>query len=1465
MSNTPCPIIAIGASAGGLEPLKEFFTTMPSDAGAAYVVIQHLEPKHESFSAQILARVTKMPTVQVSDGMQINVDHVYVIVPNTYLTIKDDVFVLSEPTLDHGLRLPINAFFTSIAQQYKQHAIAIVVSGTGSDGTQGLQAIKENGGLAFAQSPSSAEYAGMPKSAIDSGLVDIVCSIKEMPKQIIDYLKHPYLKKSEQNHESALKKDIIQTNRILSLLQSRTGHDFKVYKKGTLGRRISRRMSLLNIKTLSDYLDYLRNHDKEVNLLFKDLLIGVTAFFRDPEAFDALNEKVLAPLVESKAEDELIRVWVPGCSTGEEAYSIAILLFEQLEKSNKYCNIQIFASDIDEQALSHARAGLYPQSMFTLFPKQRLNRFFSKEDQSYRVSKGLRESITFATQNLVSDPPFSNLDLISCRNLLIYLNTDIQRKVLALFHFALKQDAYLFLGHSETCSQQANLFEPLSKKWRIYQRCITANANSLEFPIGLRSPASRLPIDQVKQTPKAQLNFANLAQMHLLQEFAPAAVLVNEKYQVLHFWGPTSGFLEQPSGAPTNEIFSLVRKELRPKLRAAFRRVITEKKRIIVDDVFMMREGSKVKPKIMLKPIQASHTSAILILITFEISSEQKIIESPKSESDKATDKALIQQMEDELYTTREDLQSNIEELESTNEELQASNEEAMSVNEELQSSNEELESSKEELQSMNEELTTINCQYKDKVEELAKSHDDISNLLSSTEIATIFIDSQLRIGRFTPATKALLNLLVTDIGRPLGDIRLKFDDKKLLDEVKQVIDNLVPLESEIINEKGDYYLKRIRPYRTQDNRIDGVVISFIDITQSKLAQMPALRLATIVKDSNDAVISLSPKGDILIWNHGATQMYGWTEQEALKLNIQALIPSPKRSDFKSKMQQIISHSSQRCFDSQRISKNGRIIEVSVTLTPLFNKNGELIELATTERDITDQKGREAALKASEANFRALVESAPDALIIVNEKGRIEITNSQAEILFGYQKDELIKMRVEQLIPTRFHSSHVVNRVKYSKHPQARSMLGADSSICAITKTGVEIPVEVSLSPIKSDHGTLVSAAVRDISSRKELEKTLLNAKLEADSALKAKSRFLSTASHDLRQPLHSLSLLNKALLKSVTDPQSIKMLKLQNESLMGMSQLLNALLDISKLESGTVSVNRSLFSLKSLLEQVTAQFYAEAKEKGLKLDLKVSDEFVFSDEDLVKQLIYNIVSNAIRYTNKGSIEISAVVENNSVKVSIKDTGMGIPSDQIANIFEEFHQVNPDPQLRHGGLGLGLAIVNNIAKLLNTNIDVVSKVGAGSTFSFVLPLASVSQTKIQLAEVTSSDPIIEHSVVLLIDDDPSVLEASQMLLSMEPELSVEAVSSPLAAYAITKKIKPDLIISDYHLNDVQYGIDVIKAIRKQFKEVIPAILISGDTSLQASDIKEEKIESLVKPIDPDTLLSKIKQLLAKHD
>jgi PAS domain S-box-containing protein len=826
----------------------------------------------------------------------------------------------------------------------------------------------------------------------------------------------------------------------------------------------------------------------------------------------------------------------------------------------------------------------------------------------------------------------------------------------------------------------------------------------------------------------------------------------------------------------------------------------------------------------------------------------------------------IIQALEDELHRTHADLQSKIKELESSNLALELANQEVMSVNQEFQLSIEEFESSKEELQSINEELITVNSQYKDKVVQLALSNDDLANFLSSKDIATLVVDATFKIKHFTEATCGLLSLISTDIGRPLTDIRPKFNDPALLDDAYKVMSQLLPIEKEIFTDDGDCYLRRILPYRTRHNKIDGVVINFIDITARRRADDQIRRLAAIVRDSNDAVTVMDLHGKITAWNKGATKMYGWSEQEALLMYIYVLIPTSLHKDVTLMLQQIANGNDVFSMETTRITKDKCKIDVWLTVTPLQDKDGHIVAAAIIERDITKRNQLQANLLASEANFRALVESAPDAMLIVNSEGAVELANTQAERLFGYNKGALIGITIEQLMPDRSRHKHKTLRQQFFGKPRVRIM-GAGQELFAQTIKGDEFPVEVSLSPIETDSGRVVSASIRDVSERIIIEKSLRDALKRADSALATKARFLATASHDLRQPLHALKLLNRALLSRTTDPSSQKMLNIQNESLSGMAHLLNSLLNISKLDSGNVGAKMSHFEVKPVLQRMQAEFELEAVNKGIDLRLKVTGDIVISDPDLLAQLLQNLMANAIRYTHTGFIDLSCVTQHEQVLIAVQDSGVGIPEKEIAHIFDEFHQVNRDPQERHGGLGLGLSIVQRIAMLLGIQVSVSSAIGQGSCFSFVLPQGQLNTTELTQAKLIAPLTTVANSHILLIDDDAYVLEATQMLLSTQNGFNIKTATSPPEAYESLNQVIPDLIITDFHLNHAETGIDIIRTIRKNTGEMIPVILISGDTSASMEPLTNEEnfIEVLVKPTNGEELINTAQKLLSKKN
>jgi two-component system CheB/CheR fusion protein len=816
--------------------------------------------------------------------------------------------------------------------------------------------------------------------------------------------------------------------------------------------------------------------------------------------------------------------------------------------------------------------------------------------------------------------------------------------------------------------------------------------------------------------------------------------------------------------------------------------------------------------------------------------------------------------MEEELKSTREDLQSNIEELESANEELQAANEEVMSVNEELQSSNEELETSKEELQSMNEELTALNSQLKDKVEELAKASDDMANLLSSTEIATLFVTMDLKVGRFTPPVTRLMNLIASDSGRPLSDIRPKVLDPHLLEDARRVLEQLSPAEAEVLMEPDQCYLRRILPYRTRDNRIAGAVITFIDISERKRAEADAQRLAAVVRDSNDAVSVYDLEGRIIAWNRGAERMYGWSEHEALGLNLRSLVPEAERTQALAFVQRLLQGETVDSFEVKRLCKDGRELEVWLTATAIRDAAQRITAVATTERDITERKRAADVLRSSEARFRALLDSAPDAMLIFNVQHQVQVANIQAQRLFGYPKDGLIGKSVGQLMPERFGAQHLKNQVAYLADPKLRAM-GSGLDLFVLTQAGEEIPVEIGLSPIATEQGTLVSAAIRDITEQKRAEKALRNAKIQAESALAIKARFLATASHDLRQPLQSLNLINAALLKTAKEPNTREMLTMQSEALASMSRLLDSLLDITKLDSGTVVAMKKDITVQSVFQSLRVTFEAKARERGLDLTFEQSTACVRSDPNLVGQLLQNLIANAIRYTKQGFVKVTCKPEGEQVRIAVSDSGIGIPATELAHIFEEFHQVGRDSQERNPGLGLGLAIVQRVASLLETRVDVTSELGRGSTFSLLLPLSDAEPLAPAARPRALETAAPTGGTILLVDDDPGVLGATNLLLSLEPGFEVMTATSPPEAYSVLERLTPDLIITDFHLDHPDSGVDIIRAARTRGGRSIPAILATGDTGSSMGRLNIENLHLISKPVDANALIGLVHQLL----
>jgi two-component system CheB/CheR fusion protein len=1298
------PIVVIGASAGGLDAMKKFLKAVPADSGLAYVLVPHLDPRHESLMVELLAKQTSMPVREAADGERIRAQHVYVIPPNKYLAINRRRFALSAPPTARGLPPAIDHALQSAALDLGDAAIGIVLSGTGSHGVAGVQAIKAVGGLVLVQEPTSAEFDQMPRNALATGLVDYTLAPEKMPDMLARYARHWRTTPADETAFSP--KALDGLHRVLALLQARTRHDFRHYRKSTIMRRIRRRMALLQIDDWDPYVAYLRDNADEVVALLRDLLIGVTAFFRDHGAFAALADDVIPKLVLRATPESPVRVWVAGCASGEEAYSIAILLLERFRAADKVASIQIFGTDIDERALEVARQGIYPDTVAAAVSPERLKRFFVKvDDRRYQVSKQLRDSVVFAPQNLISDAPFSRLDLISCRNVLIYLEPRIQEKVISLLHFSLNEDGYLLLGPAESIGRPQGMFEAVSRKWRLY-RCVgPVRRDLVRIPIaasdGRRARgAAAWPV----QPPAIAL--PQLMQKVLAEEFAPAAVLINRDYEILLLHGPVVDYLEFPAGELTKNLLAMARQGLRTRIRTVCQRAQHEGRTATEADARVRRNGGYVGCTVTARPITELKEGSRLLLVVFEDQSAEPTAQVPEV-APRAEESPFVAQLEKELRTTHEELQSTIEELETSNEELKAANEEVTAMNEELQSTNEELETSKEELQSLNEELATVNGQLREKVEDLDAANTDLTNLMSVTGIPTVFLDKKLRIKRFTPPIAKLWNLMATDVGRPFRDLAVRFKDDALLDDAEYVLSTLAGAEKEVHSDDGRWFLRRILPYRSGDGRIGGVVITLVDITKRVAAEAQARRLATVLLDSNDAVTVCDLDGRITAWNDGAERMFGYSEMKALTMNMREIVPAELQARLSDVLEQI-KRGESLSFETQRVKRGGDVLDVWLTATPLRDETGAVIAMATTERDVTARHRAEetvralnetleqriaertAALRASEQRVRAVLDAATDAIVTIDKDGKIQTMNKGAEAMFGYSAEEAIGRDVSLFMPAPHRENHgaYLRRYRETREPH---VIGRVRELTARRKNGEEFPIQLSVTEVPGID--LYTGIVRDVTELRALQEEIVRvATLE--------QRRIGQELHDnTQQELTGLGLLAESLSDSLRRGGGAGN-ELADTLAAGLAE---ANRRVRALAKGLVPVPIDKEGLMVALEELTRRTENEHR-IACRFDCPKPVQVV--DDSMALHLFHiaqEAVTNSVKHARAGTISVGLYGDDRSLSLQVRDDGVGIDRQP------------------HAGDGLGLRIMEHRCGLIGGQFSVRSQPTGGTLMTCLVP------------------------------------------------------------------------------------------------------------------------------------------------
>jgi len=934
------PIVGIGASAGGLEALEQFLSNVPENSGLAYIVIQHLDPTQKGMLPELLQRITKMKVFQITEHMAVNPNCVYVIPPNTSLSILNGILHLVKPIEIRGLRLPIDFFLYSLADDLQERAVGLILSGMGSDGSLGLSAVKERNGITMVQDPATAKYDSMPRNAIDSVLVDIVAPANVLPAKLIDLLKHIPAAKSDPDMEM---KDLSSIEKIIIILRTHTGNDFSLYKKNTVYRRIERRMAIHKIDKISLYVHFLQENPKEVDILFKELMIGVTSFFRDTLVWEKLKESVIPEIIAKMQTGSVLRAWIAGCSTGEEAYSLAIVFKEAIEtiKPHREFSLQIFATDLDKVAIEVARKGIFPLKIAADVTPDRLKLFFVKTDEGYRVNSEIREMVVFAQHNIIMHPPFSKIDIISCRNLLIYMDIELQKKLIGLFYNSIKPDGIMLLGSAETLGTQSSLFNTVDAKLKIYKRTVSTQIPELtDFPSSFSRDKTT---DIEKQIPaKSIMNIQTLADQLLLQQFSPAGVLVNENGDIIYISGRTGKYLEPAVGKANLNIFAMLREGLRNDFPAAFQKAKIKKELVVLHNIKVGTNGGTQILNINIQWIAKPEPLKGMVMIIFTDVTEITDIKLSAKKGKKTLTSLRLLELETELKQAREEMQNTLEEMQTGEEELKSTNEELQSANEELQSTNEELTTSKEEMQSLNEELHTVNAELQSKVDDFSLVSNDMKNLLNSTDIATLFLDKELNIRRYTVQATKIFKLIKGDIGRPFTDQVSDLIYPGLAADSLEVLKTLVFIQKQIPTNDGRWFSIRIMPYRTYDDRIDGLVITFIDLFDLKQMEVKLHETEQmnrlLLNSSPDVIIKLSTDWKILEFNQEAEKYFGKKQKDAVNQNyLQMFVPEILQKKTERDMKKLLKEGMDSKFKIQVIADTGKMSVVQWSVNVLLN------------------------------------------------------------------------------------------------------------------------------------------------------------------------------------------------------------------------------------------------------------------------------------------------------------------------------------------------------------------------------------------------------------------------------------------------------------------------------------------------------------------------------------------------
>jgi two-component system, chemotaxis family, CheB/CheR fusion protein len=1488
------PVVGLGGSAGAIPALQAFLASMPPDSGQAFVVVMHLAPEHVSTLPEILQHCTHMPVVQVTDRVKIAPNSVYVVPPGKTLLAMDGYLALDSAALTpRGRHVTVDLFFRTLADTYGPHAAAIVLSGADSDGAIGIKRIKERGGLTVAQDPDEAEHASMPRAAIATSMVDWVLPVAEIGERLRRYfalekkLKLPPeepVSPAGQPPEGPSEETALRD--VLSFLRTRTGRDFSYYKRATVVRRIARRMQVNGVQDLTAYLACLRTTPGEAGALLQDLLISVTNFFRDSDCFAALNAH-LGEIFKGKGGGDTVRAWVAACATGEEAYSLAILLSEIARTMESPPMVQVFATDLDEEAIKTAREASYPTTIEADVSDDFLRRYFVKEHHGYKVRRELREMVLFAQHDLLKDSPFSRLDLVSCRNLLIYLNRDAQRRAFEIFHFSLLPQGRLFLGSSESAEDFGALFSVLDKKSRIFVHRQVPRIG-LPVPVGPGTLALALEAHQHRHpvVPAAALRaaeaaapniklaegrYASWGDVHfkLLEALAPPSILVDAQQDILHLSPSAGRFLQFAGGEPTRNLMRAVHPSLRVELRAALYKAAQSQAtvEVLVSPVDVGGESTEVA--IRVSPAKDLGNDLFLVMLQGRKPGAEP--PSDGSQPERVIADPVARQLDRELERLKEHLRDTVEQHEASTEELKASNEELQAMNEELRSATEELETSREELQSINEELTTVNQELKSKVDELGNSNSDMQNLMDATAIATVFLDRDLRITRYTPSAITLFNLITTDLGRPLADLATRLDYPQLGDDARRVLERLVPIEREVGLPHGSWFVARLLPYRTIEDHIAGVVVSFIDITERKRAEEVRLWLSAVVASSPDAIISFAMDRTILSWNAGAERIFGYTAHEAIGQSLSMLSPDESADDT-DMFRRLGAAQSMTELQAARRRKDGSEIHVAVNISPIKDAEGTVIGGTAVARDITQQREAAEALRASEERLRLVMENATEyAIFSMDLARRITVWNSGAQRLLGYSGAEAVGQSADIIFTPEDRAAGDADKEVRTALRDGRA---ADDRFHQ-RKDGSRFWASGALMLMRDAQGEAVGFVkiLRDQTAERETQQALERSEAELQAADAAKDRFLAVLSHELRNPLASIASAAALLLApQVTPAERDAAAQVVKRQAGTMKALLDELLDVARLKLGRLELHPGRITLREVVQAAVETVQPTLLSAGHHLQIALPDQEVELDADRLRivQVLANLLSNAIKYTpGGGEIALGAKLSGNRVTITIADNGIGIEADQIGRMFEMYEQGQrgTDPSQ---GLGIGLALVKNIVELHGGKVEATSAgTGKGTEFRVILP-ARRGASKAPISAPANAVPEADErahkkrGLILIADDNVDAGWGIARLLEIAG-FSTVRVRGGVDALKEARRQKPDAAIIDVGMPDLS-GHEVARQIRQNEwgkQMVLIAATGWGQESDEKASLDSGFDAHMTKPVDLRKLSATVDELLLK--